>query len=258
MESHRNHSTIADDSTATAQCAYNLVSRVRNARGYDLASRAFGSAWFLGLAILVARSGMPGPGAQSTMISQGSWWPEFLCRAGLVSLYLTLWLLVLLRPTPFDRSRGILPNVMAFAGTYMPWLIVLFPRHDLSGWAYVISTALVLSGNALALCVVWNLGRSFSIVPQARRLVTNGPYALVRHPLYLAEEVMLAGTAIVYWSPLALAFLAVHLAVQIGRMRSEETVLRRAFPDYREYAERTRMLLPSIPRRPPHHEVRAG
>ena len=48
------------------------------------------------------------------------------------------------------------------------------------------------------------LGRSISILP-ARRLVTSGPMPFVRHPLYLAEIVALAGVALEYWSVWALS-----------------------------------------------------
>jgi protein-S-isoprenylcysteine O-methyltransferase Ste14 len=42
---------------------------------------------------------------------------------------------------------------------------------------------------------VLSLGRSISILPQARQLVTSGPYAFVRHPLYLGEMTAMLGIA---------------------------------------------------------------
>lgn len=43
---------------------------------------------------------------------------------------------------------------------------------------------------AVAIC---GLGRSFAVLPQARPLVTGGPYGVIRHPMYLGELlVMLA------------------------------------------------------------------
>jgi protein-S-isoprenylcysteine O-methyltransferase Ste14 len=56
-----------------------------------------------------------------------------------------------------------------------------------------ISTRLLLGGNALAVLVLVQLGRSFSIMAEARRLVTSGVYRWVRHPLYLAEELAVIG-----------------------------------------------------------------
>ena len=48
--------------------------------------------------------------------------------------------------------------------------------------------------------VIAYLGKSFSIIPQARRLVREGPYSVVRHPLYLAEEVALLSCLLRFFS----------------------------------------------------------
>jgi protein-S-isoprenylcysteine O-methyltransferase Ste14 len=85
--------------------------------------------------------------------------------------------------------------------------------------------------------VICHLGRSFSIVPQARRLVREGPYAVVRHPLYLAEEVALLGTLLQFYSVTGLVLVLVHGVLQVRRILYEEDLLSRTFPDYEVYAK---------------------
>jgi protein-S-isoprenylcysteine O-methyltransferase Ste14 len=90
------------------------------------------------------------------------------------------------------------------------------------------------------------LGRSFSLIPQARKLVTSGPYAIVRHPLYLVEEAAVAGVLLQYAWFAALPFLVLHVTVQIMRMQLEEKVLQKAFPEYAAYVRHTPRLIPGV------------
>jgi len=163
---------------------------------------------------------------------------------------LVLTVLVLLRRRPIDSARGLYPRCVAFLGTFLFVLIVSLrlpiPMAPPSYWLSMISFLFLLVGGVGSLIVILWLGRSFSIVPQARRLVIAGPYRWVRHPLYLVEEVMIAATAILYSPPYWYILLACHLALQFERMRLEEAVLRRAFPEYAAYAARTARLIPGI------------
>ena len=81
---------------------------------------------------------------------------------------------------------------------------------------------------------------------QARKLVRTGPYKVVRHPLYLAEEVALLGMLLQCFSPLTLALFLVHAALQVRRTFYEDNLLRRAFPGFDEYARSTPRLIPYV------------
>ena len=104
---------------------------------------------------------------------------------------------------------------------------------------------------AFLLASVLALGTCFGVLPEARGLVTRGPYRLVRHPVYLGELGACAG--LVMGAPTAwnLSAAAVLLAAQLVRMRLEERALEREFPEYAAYAARTPRLLPSTRPAPP-------
>jgi protein-S-isoprenylcysteine O-methyltransferase Ste14 len=90
------------------------------------------------------------------------------------------------------------------------------------------------------------LGRSFSVMAQARKLVTAGPYSLVRHPLYLGEGMAILGMMLQYLSPLAVAIVGMQFAFQLQRMQNEERVLTSQFPEYRDYMARTACIIPGV------------
>src|SRR5439155_23485485 len=101
------------------------------------------------------------------------------------------------------------------------------------------STATLVAGEALALasCVwllasVLALGRCFSVLPEARGLVTRGPYRLVRHPVYVGELGAAAGLVVAAPAPRNLLALATLVVAQLVRMRLEERALACAFPEY--------------------------
>jgi protein-S-isoprenylcysteine O-methyltransferase Ste14 len=109
------------------------------------------------------------------------------------------------------------------------------------------ATSLVLAGDLVALVAcVWllsavvALGRCFGVLPEARGLVTRGPYRVVRHPVYLGELAACAG--LVLAAPTA-AFL---VGAQALRMRLEENELGEHFPEYARYAAETPRLLPRL------------
>jgi protein-S-isoprenylcysteine O-methyltransferase Ste14 len=152
--------------------------------------------------------------------------------------------LTLLRFKPRDTAEGLEPRVSALIGTFLSLSLVALPMPDLGPVLRVIAIWLVLAGWLLSAYVLTWLGRSFSITAQARRLVVRGPYSIVRHPLYVSEEIAMIGMVLLCLSPLAILIAAVQWMFQLRRMTHEERVLRKAFPEYRDYAALTPKIIP--------------
>jgi protein-S-isoprenylcysteine O-methyltransferase Ste14 len=155
-------------------------------------------------------------------------------------------LLILVRTVPVRKSDGLAPRLVAVAGAAGGSIMLLLPAAELPFALDAVSVALVLVGMSGAMVSLAWLKRSFSIFPEARLLVTGGPYALVRHPVYLFEEIAFLGVMLQYAQPWALFVFAAQLGFQFARIPHEERVLREAFPEYAGYAARTWRLLPGV------------
>ena len=151
-----------------------------------------------------------------------------------------------IRRVPQRTAPGLYPRCVAAAGTFLGVSIVNLPMQELSSVLYVASLSLIVGGNAFAICAGLALGRSMSMVPEARQLVTRGPYALARHPLYLGEFFAMIGVTLQYLSVWALLLLGLQCAFQLKRMKNEERLLIQVFPEYSEYMVRTARLLPGV------------
>jgi protein-S-isoprenylcysteine O-methyltransferase Ste14 len=154
--------------------------------------------------------------------------------------------LFLIRKLPVEKAAGWPPRVAGLVGSNLQLLFLALPRSHLATLIEVISTSLVILGTSAAIYAAVHLGRSFSILPQARHLVTRGPYTIIRHPLYLAEQVATWGVMLQFIQPWALLLAIASFTAQFPRMHYEEQVLQTAFPAYPAYAAHTRRFIPGI------------
>jgi protein-S-isoprenylcysteine O-methyltransferase Ste14 len=218
----------------------------RQPHSFALLSRVAASLWFVILSIVFAR----GLIATITAVPPGSLtfsdWSPVVSHICSLIFFVTLGWLMLVRPRARARQNGVVPQIVAFTGTYAVWLMPILPQGVHPPALQMVSAAITLTGSLMIVCSVFYLGRSFSIAPQARKLVIGGPYRIVRHPLYVAEEIAIIGVALQYAWYAALPFLVCHVALQLRRMDYEESLLRAVFPDYEAYARRTARLIPGI------------
>jgi protein-S-isoprenylcysteine O-methyltransferase Ste14 len=163
-----------------------------------------------------------------------------------LAFFVLLVVMFALRYIPQRGALGFWPRFAAVVGTFLSLGFVQLPPQELSPGLFLTSLLLLIAGTAFAVYAVVVLGRSISVMPEARRLVTSGPYALVRHPLYLGEMVAIAGIALQHLSAWALLLLGLAWAFQLQRMIFEERVLSQSFPGYGDYMARTARLVPGV------------
>lgn len=136
----------------------------------------------------------------------------------------------------------------AMVGSFVLYAMYLIPGQSRSTDVRVlaVSDVFLACGMVWALYSLSYLRNRFSIVPEARGLVTSGPYEIVRHPIYLGE--IIAGLGLVIPTLLGPNFLVylVFVTAQIARTYYEERVLRATYPTYEAYARRTSRLIPYI------------
>lgn len=210
--------------------------RLRSTQAYDLVTRLLGALWFLILAVATAW-----PALRLTAPPM-----QLLAKSCIVLFYLIMCWLLITRPPAKAQAEGLVPRLAAFIGTYMPWTVVFVSRPAGSPLLDLASTGVGLLGLCMTIITIVHLGKAFSLVPQARKVVRSGPYRWLRHPLYLAEEIVVLGTVLQFFSLTAVAILLIHVAVQVCRIHYEEALLRRSLPAYQDYAAYTWRLVPFV------------
>ena len=113
----------------------------------------------------------------------------------------------------------------------------------------VAGAAVTALGILLGLAGLVTLGRALTPFPRPlahAQLRRSGVYGLVRHPIYSGLLFASLGWSVAWMSPVGLA-VAVVVAVFFDRKSAfEERLLRGRFPDYADYMERVRKLIPWV------------
>ncbi len=162
-------------------------------------------------------------------IRRRAWLPSIAFR-----IVVALIVLLLLRASALRRLAHSLPRVR---------IIPANPIIELFG------VALCALGIAFAIWARWHLGRNWSAAPalkEGHELVTSGPYARVRHPIYTGMLTAALGTALTIGGVALIAFVACCVTF-LWRVPVEERLMQQQFPDdYPAYRAQTKALIPFV------------
>jgi protein-S-isoprenylcysteine O-methyltransferase Ste14 len=217
-------------------------------------------AW-LALAVLAAAMGLVLFGAAGTAHYWQAW--VYLAIFLGASLFTTLYLMKRDRALLARRMRGgpmaekdaTQRLIMTCASLGFIGLLVVPALDHRFGWSAVPLSG-ILAGDALlaiGFYVVFLVYRENTFtsatieVAVGQTVVTTGPYAVVRHPMYAGASLYLLGTPLALGSYWGLLVLAAMMPFLMWRLFDEERILARDLPGYTEYQQRVRhRLVPLI------------
>jgi protein-S-isoprenylcysteine O-methyltransferase Ste14 len=166
----------------------------------------------------------------------------FVCASGAISVYLAI-----RDPKLLERRMNVGPQaekepaqkiIMVFAMIGCIAVLV-FPALDYRfGWSSVPASVSVLGDALIVLGFLFTFfvfrensyGASTIQIAEGQTVISTGPYALVRHPIYAAALVMLVGVPLALGSWWGLLALLLILPVLIWRLLDEERFLRQNLP----------------------------
>ncbi|HKM46701.1 MAG TPA: isoprenylcysteine carboxylmethyltransferase family protein [Terriglobales bacterium] len=203
-------------------------------------------------------------GAAGTVRWPAAWADLILFIAG--AFWITLWLArhdpallaerlksPLQKGQPFWDKILILPLMVAWCA----WLVLMGLDAVRYRWS-VMPVWLQCAGAIMIVVSFWMIGRVFRENPflaavvriqteRGHRVVSTGPYATVRHPLYATMLIFLPANALLLGSWAGLVASVVFLSGIVFRTVMEDRELQRGLAGYPEYAARVRYrLIPFI------------
>ena len=192
-------------------------------------------------------------------------WPAawvFLIEFGIASALITRWLqrhnpalleermkpLIQREQKPWDRKL-----MTAFLVLWCAWFVVMSLDAARFGWSHVPVWLQALGAVAIAVSmyIMFLIMRTNTFaVPvvkiqaeRGHRVISDGPYAIVRHPMYGGTLLLIAGIPLLLGSWCGLALAPVIVLLFAVRAVMEERMLMAELPGYADYAARVRYRL---------------
>ncbi len=140
-------------------------------------------------------------------------------------------------------------SIAYFGWIPLPWTVSSSTRL----WMLVIGSLLYFPGMSFALWARIELGKNYFISTgfgaqlfKDHQLVTTGPFAIVRHPMYAGLIVATIGALLIYFTWTTLYF-ACFAPLTMVRAKREETALAEEFGDgWREYCKHVPAFIPQL------------
>ncbi|HET6400009.1 MAG TPA: isoprenylcysteine carboxylmethyltransferase family protein [Candidatus Kapabacteria bacterium] len=159
------------------------------------------------------------------------------------------------RAGPVAEKESSQKLIQVFASLAFLGLMILPTLDHRFGWSRVPSF-IEIAGDAfvvLSYYLIWLVFKenSFSAatieVAADQRVISTGPYAIVRHPMYASALIMIFGTPLALGSWWGLLMSVAMTLVIVWRLLDEEEFLARNLPGYEEYCRKVRYhLVPLI------------
>jgi len=163
---------------------------------------------------------------------------------------------------PALRRRGTVKAISDKGSRIVLWLSIFvsiiiaisFGTNEITplpDWFFYLGIALMLAGIALRQWSIRVLGRFFSTKVQVtsdQRIVTSGPYSVIRHPSYSGALLTLLGLGLSAKTCAGTLVILVLFGLVYGyRISIEENLLKAEFgQEYAEYAKKTKRLIPFL------------
>ena len=160
-----------------------------------------------------------------------------------------------LPPEPLGRAIRVIWVPVVVLWVAHPWITALAPPKTAALRPLLASPWLAWLGAAIALACFLASRRCWKMMGKSWRmgidpseqtaLVTGGPFAYVRHPIYALSQAMMLATVLAIPSPLMIAAGLVHIVLLHWEARREERHLLQVHGDeYGIYCQRVRRFIP--------------
>ncbi len=151
------------------------------------------------------------------------------------------------RHWPIIAGMLVVPLIFGVVASFDRRSVFVFRDAGWLRWTGVVAYS---AGLALRLTALRQLGKQYSVfltLQSEHELIQSGVYRLIRHPIYLAQMLMIPGVLLSFRSPLATFVLAVTVLFVANRIYREEELLTGEFGEgYREYRRGSWKMVPWV------------
>lgn len=160
-----------------------------------------------------------------------------------------------MRAGPTAEREPAQKRIQLFASIAVCSIFIVSALDHRFGWsavpmAAVVAGHILLAAGYLFIFVVFSansFAASTIAVARDQRVISTGPYAFVRHPMYSGALVMFLGIPLALASWWGLVPVAALAATLVARLQDEEGYLLRHLPGYQAYRDTVRWrLLPGV------------
>jgi protein-S-isoprenylcysteine O-methyltransferase Ste14 len=183
------------------------------------------------------------------------WWVKLAVWLVETAIYLGYIAAYASRAKAVQIARGFMETWFPVIVAGIPVLISMMP-YSLPRWApftsvrhmyfYIGISALILLGGSINFIGLLTLRRAFTIMSEARELITHGIFRYIRHPLYTGHFIMFLGSLLLRLHPVTVGMYLLFCIGQTVRAKIEERKLKAVFSEYDTYQQRTGMFFPRL------------